>query len=79
MKKEKLLQKAINSPQNIRFNEFTNLMGHFGFDQANSEGSHFIYRNDKLAMSLPVQDIKGMAKTYQVRQFLEILRRHDVI
>lgn len=79
MKKEKLLQKAINSPQNLRFTEFQTLIGHFEFDLINSEGSHFIYRNDDLAVTLPIQNINGKSKVYQVKQFLEILRRNNVI
>ncbi len=79
MKKEKLLSKALNSPQNLRFSEFKTLMGHFGFYLINSEGSHFVYRNDDMSISLPVQDMRGAAKGYQVRQFIDILRRNNAL
>jgi len=78
VKKEKLLQKALNSPQNLRFSEFKTLLEHFEFYLMNSEGGHFVYRNDKIAVSLPIQNIKGMAKVYQIKQFLGILRRNNV-
>lgn len=79
MKKEKLLSKALNCPQNLRFSEFKTLMGHFDFYLVNSEGSHFVFRNDEMSISIPVQNIKGSAKDYQVKQFIDILRRYHVI
>jgi hypothetical protein len=79
MREEKLLQKALNSPQNMRFSEFETLLKHFDFYLMNSGGGHFIYRNDEMLVSLPVQEKGGRAKTYQVEQFLEILRRNNAI
>jgi hypothetical protein len=79
MKKEKLLQKAINNPQNLRFAEFETLLGHYKFLMVNSTGSHFIYRNNEMAVTLPIQNTNGLAKIYQVRQFLEILRRNNAL
>jgi len=79
MKKEKLLHKALHSPQNLRFTEFETLLRHYGFELINSAGSHFIYRNDEMAVTLPIQNMNGLAKVYQIGQFLEILRRNNAL
>jgi len=54
MKKEKLLKKAIKTPQNIRFDEFKGLLEHYGFQFKKVKGSHFVYshfKNDKTKCS----------------------------
>ncbi len=79
MQSDKLLQKAINNPDGLRFGEFQNLLERYGFVCARSRGSHFIYCSDKYRKSLPVQDNNGKVKGYQVRQFLRILEENHVI
>ncbi|MCD4786045.1 MAG: type II toxin-antitoxin system HicA family toxin [Candidatus Eremiobacteraeota bacterium] len=79
MKKDKLLDKAINSVANLRFNEFCNLLNKFGFTCVRSRGSHFQYYNDEFKRLLPVQETKEYAKEYQVKQFLGILEENNVI
>lgn len=79
MQSGKLLQKAIKNPDNLRFGEFQTLLELHGFVCARSRGSHFIYCSDKYKKSLPVQDNRGKAKGYQVKQFLRILEGNYVI
>lgn len=74
-----MLQKVINTPQNIRFSEFKNLMEHYGFQFISSRGSHFVYKHPVFQKMLPIQKEDGMAKPYQVNQFLRILEENNVI
>ena len=77
---EKLLQKARNSPQNLRFEELRKLCVHFGMELAKSEGSHFIYsRKDDPKFIISIQEDKGgKAKTYQVKQLLDNVEDHGL-
>jgi predicted RNA binding protein YcfA (HicA-like mRNA interferase family) len=74
-KKEKLLKKALETPQNLRFDEFEALLTQHKFVCVRKGGgSHFIYRHPKLGKPLPVQNENGMAKEYQIKQFFEQLQ-----
>jgi len=79
-----LLHKAVNNPGNLRFNEFQALLGHFDFilrkTIGKGKGSHEIYKQYQWSESISIQPLKdGKAKDYQVKQFVDILRRHNVI
>ncbi len=51
--------------------------GSFELDRVT--GSHHIYAHPDLAVNLNLQDVGGDAKPYQVRQFLRLLERYDLI
>jgi hypothetical protein len=68
-KKEKLFFKAEKNPSGLRFEEFQRLMIKCRWTQDHQKGSHQIwYSPDKYRIS--VQNRKGKAKSYQVKQFL---------
>ena len=79
MQSDKLLQKAINNPDGLKFSEFQNLLESQGFVCARIRGSYFAYCSDKYKRSLPIQDNNGKAKGYQVKQFLRVLEENHVI
>jgi hypothetical protein len=72
---EKLLQKAIKSPQNLLFHEFCTLCSYFGMEKRGQSGSHVIYKR-KVApkFALSIQNDDGKAKPYQVREFLKKIK-----
>ena len=72
-KAEKLLEKAQRSPQSLKFTEFEALLIAFNWRLRRQTGSHRIWQSPK-GYGLPVQPEKSMAKTYQVRQFLQKLK-----
>jgi predicted RNA binding protein YcfA (HicA-like mRNA interferase family) len=78
MNKRRLLQKALNSPQNMRFSEITVLVEAFGFQLSRSSGSHRIFTHPDLKELLNLQEVDGKAKPYQVRQFLRIVEKYDL-
>jgi predicted RNA binding protein YcfA (HicA-like mRNA interferase family) len=78
MNKRRLLQKALNSPQNMRFSEMIVLVEAFGFRLSRSSGSHRIFSHPDLKELLNLQEVDGKAKPYQVRQFLRIVEKYDL-
>ena len=78
MKKSKLLQKVLNNPRNVRFAELTLLLEAFGFRLSRIKGSHHIYIQADVLELINIQDVKGRAKPYQVRQVLRLIERHNL-
>jgi len=77
-KAKEILQKAIRSPAGIRFQEMTLLVGAFGFRWSRQRGSHHIFVHPSVHELVNIQDVNGMAKGYQVRQFLKLVERYDL-
>jgi hypothetical protein len=71
----KLLIKATNSPDNLRFEEACSLAECYGWTQVGGSGSHRVYMNAALGSNvgsmMNFQSKKGKAKAYQVRQLLD--------
>jgi hypothetical protein len=42
------------------------------------EGSHQLFRHAELTQKMNIQDEKGKAKPYQVRQFLKLVEKYDL-
>jgi hypothetical protein len=76
---DELIQKALFSPQNLRFRELCTLCEYFGMEPRNKKGSHRTYKR-KLppVFTLSIQEDDGMAKPYQVRQLLDKVRDHGL-
>lgn len=76
-KKERLLARLRNNQHNVRFQDFCTLMEYFGFVQVRVRGSHHLYQHPDIHDMMNVQPKKdGLAKAYQVRQFLKLLDNH---
>jgi len=78
MKRRKLLQKIIGGSKNIRFTEMVNLIEGFGFKLSRTDGSHHIFTRPDISELVNLQDIKGQAKPYQIRQFLKLVEKHNL-
>lgn len=70
MKKRKLLEKALSNPASLRFIELCHLAEAYGYRLDRIRGSHHIYEHPKATRPLNFQNVRGMAKAYQVRQLL---------
>jgi predicted RNA binding protein YcfA (HicA-like mRNA interferase family) len=79
-KKQKLYNKLLKSPKNIRFEDFLVLLAAFGFILDRIRGSHHVFKHYKVADALlSVQpDKDGKAKPYQLRQFLALIEEYDL-
>jgi hypothetical protein len=72
-RREKLIEQAVESPSNLRFDELCALAEAFGFVARGGKGSHRIFKREGLR-PMSFQDDGGKAKPYQVRQLLDTLR-----
>ncbi len=50
----------------------------FGFRLVQVAGSHHIYPRDDVAELVNLQEVRGQAKPYQVRQFLRLVERYGL-
>jgi len=78
MKKRKLLQKLLSGSKNIQFSEATGCAEAFGFHLARINGSHHIYVHPDVPELINLQNAKGKAKPYQVKQLLQTIERYNL-
>ncbi len=68
-KKEKLLKQARNNPSGLSFDDFKTLLSQNNWVEDHQTGSHAIWYSPSRSR-LSIQNKNGMAKGYQVKQFL---------
>jgi predicted RNA binding protein YcfA (HicA-like mRNA interferase family) len=78
MKRRKLLQKIVGGSKNIRFSEMANLAEGFGFKLSRTDGSHHILARPDIPELVNLQEVKGQAKPYNMRQFLKLVEKHNL-
>jgi hypothetical protein len=78
MNSRKLLLKALNSPQNLRFVEAIKLAEAFGFQLERISGSHHILKRSGIEELVNLQNVRGVAKPYQVRQLIKLVEKHNL-
>jgi hypothetical protein len=78
MRPRKLLKRLVVSPHNVRFRDLLALAGALGFRVVRTEGSHHILTHPGLPELLNLQEVKGQAKPYQIRQLLQLVERYDL-
>ncbi|MBF0239419.1 MAG: type II toxin-antitoxin system HicA family toxin [SAR324 cluster bacterium] len=78
MKTRKLLRKILSGSKNIRFSEMRTLLQAFGFELLRTQGSHHIFGNPEIPEVVNLQDYKGQAKPYQVRQVLQLVEKYNL-
>jgi predicted RNA binding protein YcfA (HicA-like mRNA interferase family) len=78
MNKRKLFKKVLAGSKNIRFSDIVTLIEAFGFRLARVTGRHHIFEHPDVPEIVNIQDRKGKAKAYQVRQFLELVEQYNL-
>ncbi|NJK54514.1 MAG: type II toxin-antitoxin system HicA family toxin [Pleurocapsa sp. SU_5_0] len=78
MKKKKLLEKILSGSKNIQFDEMVSLVEAFGFRLDRVSGSHHIFKHPDIPDLVNIQNRKGKAQPYQVRQFLAIVEENSL-
>jgi predicted RNA binding protein YcfA (HicA-like mRNA interferase family) len=76
MNKRKLLLKILGGSKNVRFADMVSLVEAFGFHLSRTEGSHHIFVHPEVPELVNLQNVKGQAKPYQIRQFLRLVERY---
>ena len=78
MNRRRLLRRLLAGSLNVSFTDMVNLVEGFGFTLARVEGSHHIFRHPRVPQLLNLQQRRGEAKPYQIRQFLRLVERYDL-
>jgi predicted RNA binding protein YcfA (HicA-like mRNA interferase family) len=78
LKRKKLLQKILQNQKNVKFDDFINLIVGFGFQESRVSGSHHIFKSVKITELVNIQNVKGKAKPYQIKQFLAIIEKYNL-
>jgi predicted RNA binding protein YcfA (HicA-like mRNA interferase family) len=78
MNRKKILHKIVSGSKNIRFSDMVNLVQGFGFTLSRTDGSHHIFIRPDIPELVNLQNVKGQAKPYQMRQFLKLVEKHNL-
>ena len=78
MNSQKLLRKALDNPQGLRFAEALKLAKAFGFQLDRINGSHHILKRAGIPELVNLQNVRSMAKPYQVRQLLKLVEMRNL-
>ena len=77
-KKQKILKQILSGSKNISFNDIVTVVEAFGFTLSRVNGSHHIFVHPKIPELVNLQNAKGKAKPYQLRQFLTIVEKYNL-
>jgi predicted RNA binding protein YcfA (HicA-like mRNA interferase family) len=79
MNRRKLLKRlSSGSVQNTSFSDFTNLVEGLGFRLSRVSGSHHIFVHPGVPELVNLQDVRGEAKPYQIRQLMKLVERYNL-
>lgn len=79
MKPRKLLARiAHGTVTNVAFGDMRGLVEDLGFELRRVSSSHHIFVHPDVPELLNLQDARGQAKPYQVRQLLRLIERYDL-
>jgi len=79
MDKQRSFAEIKDNPRNIRFNKICNIAEAFGFRFRGGKGSHRIYVKEGVVELLNFQNVNGKAKPYQVKQFIKIIEKYNLL
>lgn len=77
-KKKKILEKVLSGSKNVSFSEFISLVEGFGFLLDRTNGSHHIFIHPDIPDIVNIQNYKGQAKNYQIKQFLQLVEQYNL-
>ncbi len=78
MNNKKFLTKILLNQKNIKFADFVRLINSFGFKLDRVNGSHHIFIHNDIDEIINIQNVKGEAKPYQIKQFLKIIELNNL-
>lgn len=65
--------------ENVAFRDFARLAETLGFRCTRESGSHRIYFHPRIPQLINLQTVRGQAKPYQIRQFLRLIDRYNLL
>jgi len=79
MKHRQLLRRLVRGAlKNVSFADFVHLVEGYGFVEIRVSGSHHLFASKGLPEMLNIQEVKGEAKPYQIRQFLRLVECYNL-
>ena len=79
MKRRKLLKRLSEGQlKNVAFGDMINMIVGFGFRLDRVSGSHHILIHPAIPELVNLQEVRGEAKPYQIRQFLRLVERYNL-
>ncbi|MCK4403342.1 MAG: type II toxin-antitoxin system HicA family toxin [Dehalococcoidia bacterium] len=79
MDKGEIYEKLKKNPANVRFEEICKIAKLFGFRFRGGKGSHRIFVRAGIREMLNFQEVKGKTKPYQVKQFIRIIEKYNLL
>jgi len=79
MNKRETYERLKRAPANVRFEEICKDAVDFGFIYKGGQGSHRIFVRPGIKEMLNFQNVRGTAKTYQVRQFIKVIEKYGLL
>jgi hypothetical protein len=79
MNREEIYRELKERPTNVRFEELCRAAESFGFKFKGGKGSHRIFVREGIKELLNFQDVKGKGKPYQVRQFIKLIEKYNLV
>ncbi len=79
MSKRSVYDELKKKSKNMRFERLCGAAELFGFRFRGGKGSHRIYVREGVKEMLNFQNVGGMAKPYQVRQFIKIIDKYKLL
>ena len=65
---EKLLQKCVRTPQNIRYSDIEKILMHLGFERIEAKGSHIKWKHRKLHSDIIIPVHNNECKPFYKKQ-----------
>lgn len=78
MNPRKTLQQILSGSKNIRFADIRRLVEVFGFSLSRVNGSQHIFTHRDVPELVNLQEVRGQAKPYQIRQFLKLVEEYNL-
>jgi len=77
-RRELLKRLSQGALRNVSFLDMKHLIEGFGFRLMRTRGSHHIFTHLDVLEFVNIQEVKGEAKPYQIRQFLRLVERYNL-
>ena len=80
-KQRKLLERVMSgrSDANIPFEQLCNLLRRLGFHERIPKSSHHVFSREDVPELIVLQEEKGKAKDYQVKQVRDLLNKYKIV
>lgn len=76
-KKEKLIEKLLQTPKGMRFDEIAQILENAGFKNVRSRGSHFVFKNSESGKRVVIPTHDNTVKKCYLEEIIRILGLED--